>query len=492
MLEQNWRVKRFCIYVCLIFVFDVLAGCSLAPDTTKPNANLKNGQSLDSRPIMLPELIFKVPEPERIELTNGMIVYLFEDHLLPVVSVYASIRAGQIYEPVEKAGLAALTGAVMRSGGTKTVRARELDEKLEFIAAHCTTDIGRDMATASLTARTENLDEAFGIFADILRNPAFEETRIELEKQKVIERFRREDDEPYDVVSREFRKIVYGDHPYSRRIEGYPGAIEKITRADLSAFHSRYFQPNNIILGVAGDFSRDDMLAKLTKYFGDWQKTQTDYPAVPNIEYKPTRHLAFFQKELQQATFYIGHIGVDRLNQDFFSIEVMNFILGEDFTSRLNENVRTKAGLAYAVGSYMDYYKYSGTFISYCSTKTESSYDAVQRILGEFKRIRDEEVSDEEFERAKASLCNKFVFKFETSEDIISLYVDYEYKGLPKDYLKNYLANIKKVTKQDVQNAAKKYVHPDEAVILILGSEECLKTFPTDFGQFERIESNDK
>ena len=430
---------------------------------------------------------FAVPVPEQIKLANGMIVYLFEDRMLPVVSFYAAIRTGQIYEPAGKAGLAALTGAAMRSGGTKTLSARELDEKLEFIAARCETAIGRDMGTASLTVRTENIEEALGFFADILRNPAFEEARLELAKQKAIENFRMENDEPYAVLNREFRKAVYGSHPYARRLESDPETIAQITRDDLAGFHSKYFQPGNIIFGVAGDFSKDEMAAKLNKYFGDWQMADTDYPEIPELEYKPERRCMFFPKTLQQANFFIGHIGVTRLNPDFFAIEVMNFILGEDFTSRLNENVRTKAGLAYAVGSYMDYYKYPGMFVSYCSTKTESTYDAVQRILSELKRIREEEVGDGEFERAKASLCNKFVFKFETSEDIVQLYVNYEYLGMPKDYLKQYLANIRKVTKQDVQNAARKYIHPDEAIVLIIGSGESIKTFPEEFGKFEKI-----
>lgn len=468
--------------VIAMFIFFFLSSCSV------PDGDNDNKAVVDARSLKLPELKFDLPQPERVELANGMVIYLFEDRQIPVVSFYAVIRAGMIYEPSEKAGLASLTGEVLRSGGTRNINARELDEKLEFNAITCEFECRLDRIVALLTTRTENLDEAIGFFADILRNPQFEEARIELAKQKAIERFIRESDEPYDLVTREFEKIVYRNHPYSRRLGGYPETIKKITRDDILNFYSRYFHPNNIIIGVAGDFAKEDMLAKINNYFSNWQKFPIDFPAVKMTEYILDRHLIYIPKDLQQASFFIGHIGVDRLNPDYFSIVVMNFILGEDFISRLNENVRTKAGLAYAVGSYWNYYKFGGDFVAYCSTKTESSFDAVSRILDELKRIRDEAVPEKELENAKSSLCNKYVFKFETGEDIMKIYVDNEFMGLPKNYLKQYIDNVKRVTAVDVQNAAKKYIHPDKTVIVIIGADEAINTFPKDFGNFQRVE----
>ena len=209
---------------------------------------------------------------------------------------------------------------------------------------------------------------------------------------------------------------------------------------------------------------------------------------MPEIEYDPRKLLAFVPKDLTQSSFFIGHIGVERLNPDYFSIMFMNYILGgSGFNSRLMENVRTKSGLAYSVGSFMQYPRYRGMFIVYCTTKTESTHDAVQKSLDELHRIRDEEVADEEFIRAKDALRNQFVFKFDLSSEIVTRYVNLEHDGLPRDYLQNYLGNIDAVTKRDVQNAANKYLHPDKSIILVLGNEKALEVFPEDFGKFEVI-----
>ncbi len=443
---------------------------------------------VDPRKMSFAELVYDVPEPERVEMANGMVVYLYEDRLLPIVSIYSVIHTGQVYEPAEKAGLAALTGSVMRTGGTEKMSSREVDEKLEFIAARCGTNIFRDGGTASLTVLSKDLDEALPVFADILRRPAFEQARIDLQKQQLIEQFRRENDDPFSILGREFRRLTYGSHPYSRRLSGYPETLEKITRKDLVGFHEKYYHPNNMILGVAGDFSRDEMIEKLQKYFGDWKNVETKYPEVPEMEYDPKKQLAFVPKDLTQSNIFIGHVGVDRLNPDYFSIMLMNYILGASgFNSRLMENVRTKSGLAYSVGSFMQYSKYPGMFICYCSTKSESSHDAAKKILDELRRIRDKEVTDEEFKRARDAIRNQFVFKFDQSYEIVIRYLNLEYEGLPRDYLQNYLKNVDAVTKKDILNAAKKYIHPEKSTVLVLGKEEALEVFPKDFGEFEVI-----
>ncbi len=444
---------------------------------------------VDPYKLKFPPLKFEIPEVDRLVLENGMIVYLLEDHTLPLLDFYAVIRTGEIYEPADKAGLAALTGSVMRTGGTKNMTGNKIDETLEYIAATIEVNISREKATATLSVLKDKLDTALNIYADILMNPNFEQKKLELKKAELKEEFLRQNDDPDEILGREFRRLLYHDHPYARRISGYPETIQKITRQDLIEFHKKYFYPNNIILGVAGDFEKDEIVEKLNTTFANWQPAEIDFPELPEIKYDFNRSLNFVEKDLNQSSIYLGHIGLKRLNPDYFAVYVMNFILGSSgFNSRLMENVRTKAGLAYAVGSYLHFPRYKGFLLCYCYTKTETSYTAVAKILDELEQIRSALVTDDEFKRAKDAIKNRFVFRFQTSRSIVTQLVDIEYEDLPRNYLETYLDNIDRVTKEDILTVAKKYIHPDKITLVIVGNKNALKTFPKEFGEFKTIE----
>jgi len=445
--------------------------------------------SVDPRTMTFPPVKFDIPEAERLELDNGMILYLLEDHMLPKVYFQAIIRTGQIYEPAEKAGLAAMTGQIMREGGTENMSSEELNRKLEYMAAAVTVDISREEGSADLFVLRQYIDEALPVYADILRRPAFEQAKIDKRKNELAEIFRRENDEPDKIVGRKFRELIYGDHPYSRRIIGYADTVEKITRDDLSEFHRKFFRPNNIMLGISGDFKRDEMLERIRNVFGDWKKKKVKFPKLPEIAYEFDRAQYFIEKDITQSNFFLCHLGVDRLNPDYFKITIMNYILGASgFNSRLMDRVRSASGLAYSVGSYFHFPRFRGFFLCYCQTKTESTYEAAQKIVDELKHIRSRPVTQEEFTRAREALKNQFIFKFQTSSQILRQMMSIEYQGLPENYLETYLSNIDAVTIEQVQEAARKYIHPDRLTLVLVGNKAVLETFPDDFGKFTVIE----
>jgi len=191
------------------------------------------------------------------------------------------------------------------------------------------------------------------VFADVLMNPAFREEMIRKEKDEILENIRRENDTPRKIIFREFRKIMYkADHPYSRKIIGYKDTVESITREDMVAFHKKYFCPNNVIMGISGDFDTKEILEKLKAVFADWKKREIDFPEVPAVEKKFQRSINYIYKDVNQASVVFGHIGINRLNKDYFPIKIMNFILGGgSFTSRIPSKVRSDEGLAYSAYS---------------------------------------------------------------------------------------------------------------------------------------------
>ncbi|MDR4509656.1 MAG: insulinase family protein [Candidatus Brocadiaceae bacterium] len=419
-------------------------------------------------------LNFVPPMVERVELKNGMIVYLLEDHDLPLFYATARIRTGAVYEPEEKSGLASLTGHVMRSGGTVSMPSDKMNKELEFLAASVETSIDRESGSASLSVLKKDIDTGLAIFADVLMHPAFPEDKIKMRKDEVIESIRRENDHPMQIAGREFRKILYDSgHPYSRRVDGTIESIGKITRDDLVSFHKQFFHPNNSILGISGDFNKEEIIKKLNMVFAGWKKQELQYPEVPTVKREFKKTVNYIYKDINQANVIMGHLGISRTNPDYFAVEIMNFILGGGgFSARITSRIRSEEGLAYSAFSAFQTSRDIGIFYVSCQTKLQSTNRAIAIALEEMEKMRTAPVSEEDLLLAKETYVNQFIFQFTTSASIVGQKVDIEYKGLPLNYLETYVENVKAVTLKDVEDVAKKYLHPDKIKILVVGDKE--------------------
>ena len=410
------------------------------------------------------------PVPDRVELDNGMIVYLLEDHELPIIDISVRIRTGSLYEPADKVGLATITGAVMRTGGTTSKTGDELDEILENLAASVETGIGDDSGSASVSVLKEDLDTGLSILADILMNPAFREDKIELEKVQHRSGISRRNDNPGSITRREFSKLIYGaDSPYARTTEY--DTINSITRDDLVAFYQQFFRPNNIILGVLGDFDSEIMLAKIQEVFQGWEPAEIDLPEKPKIPETYQKRVALVNKDdVNQTNIRMGHIGWLRKNEDYPALVVMSQILGIGFSSRLINSIRVEKGLAYSVGNnYGAGYDVPGVFFIACGTKSEATVTAIEAILVEVEKMRAEEVTDEELKQAIDGFMNSSVFDYDTKGEILSRALRYEYHDYPQDFVEQLMAGIREVTKVDVKRVAAEYLHPDKFTLIAVG-----------------------
>lgn len=435
-------------------------------------------------------LNFDPPKVDRVVLENGMILYLLEDHDLPLFNITARIRTGAVYEPLEKAGLASLTGYVMRNGGTLSMQADKMNEELEFMAASVETSIDRESGSVSLSTLKKDIDKGLKIFADVLMNPAFPEDKIRMRKDEVIESIRRENDNPAQIAGREFRKIMYDSkHPYNRKIEGTLESIEKITRDDMLAFHKKFFHPNNIILGISGDFNKEELIRKLNTAFAGWKKEEIRFPEVPKVEKRFEKAVYYVYKDINQANVLMGHLGIHRKSPDYFPVMIMNFILGGgSFTARIPGRIRSDEGLAYSAYSVFQTSRDIGMFIVSCQTKLESTNRAISIALEELDKIRKTPVDKDELAQAKETFMNQFIFRFTTSASIVGQKVDIEYEELPLNYLETYLDNVQAVTQEDVQRVARKYLHPDEIKVLVVGDKEKFDKPLDSFGKVNVIE----
>ncbi len=422
------------------------------------------------------ELTYQPPKAadHRLELANGMIVYIQEDHSLPLFDATAIIRTGTVYDPADKIGVAAMTGAVLRSGGTTTISGDDLDERLDFLGGSIYSSMEKTSGRVTLSVLKKDIDEGLKLFADLLMNPAFEEAKIKIYKDRAIDALKNSNDNPRTVLDREFRKLLYGDHPLVRT-ESKSG-IESITRQDLLAFHQTCFAPNNIILAVAGDFDKTELIEKLNAAFAGWAKKKIDLPKIPDVAAKNRPGVFMVQKEINQGYINIGHFGIKESNPDLFAINLMNFILGGgSFTSRITTKVRSDEGLAYNTGSRFENQRdVPGLFMGYVQTKSATVPYATTLILNEFKRIRTEPVSDAEMATAKNFFLDSFPDRFSTAISAMTTLATLEYDGFPGNYYDTWRDKYNAVTKQDIQRVAQKYIKPGEMSLFIVGDiEKC-------------------
>jgi zinc protease len=441
--------------------------------------------------IKYPELRkVEIPEVERRVLPNGMVLFLLEDHQLPLINARILVKTGSIFEPADKVGLAEIMGEVLRTGGTKSKTGEEIDEELENIAASVETSIEANSGYATMSTLKEDVDKGLAILADILMNPAFREDKIDLAKVQARSLISRRNDEPFGIISREFDLLIYGkESPYARIMEY--DTINNIKQEDLFAFHKKYFYPNNCIMGVWGDFNKDELAAKIEEVFKVWKKADVPLPAWPAVNEDILPSVNYIEKQdLTQSYITLGHLGIKTSNPDYFALQVLNYILVQGgFTSRLMKKIRSDMGLTYGIfGGVDDQYNYPGVFSIGTFTKLKSTAKAISAIIDEIKLVKEKGVTEEELKIAKESYFNKFVFNFDTKGEIVARKMVYEYYGLPLDFLEQARDKIEKVTVADVNSVAQKYLHPEKLVILVAGKEEDFDQPLSIFGDVNKID----
>lgn len=408
----------------------------------------------------------------RRTLSNGVVVYLVEDHDLPLVNVSALVRTGSYLEPSGEEGLAALTGGQIRAGGTTSKKAEEFDEAADFLAANISSGIGATQGTANLNCLSKDVDQGLALFFDMLKNPAFQQDRLDLAKSQVLQQMERRNDSTASIEAREWGRLMRGADHFSTK-ESTKASIDGITRDDLVAFHKKYYHPNALLFAVSGDFKTDEMLAKLEAGLRGWADDKTAVPDVPKPTYAPVAGVYAVDKaDVNQGRVLIGHTGSTRDNPDSYALTIMNDILGGGgFTSRIMSRVRSDEGLAYSAGSDfgMGVY-YPGDFRAAFQSKSATTAQAIDIVFEEINRMRTAQVTADELQTSKNYAIEVFPRFFATAQQIAGTFAQDEYTKRPADYWDKYRDRIKAVTVADVQRVAEKYLQPDKLVILVVGN----------------------
>ncbi len=449
------------------------------------------------------ELKYQPPKPDgyRHTLKCGVTAYVVENPVVPTFELTISIRTGSMYEPVEKAGLADMTGYLMRNGGVQGMTTKQLDERLAYLAGEISVNIGDSRGRASLFCLSKDVDEGLGLLKKILHSPVFDQEALTRYRGDVLSEMEQRNSSASAIESREWQFLMYGDYPSTIPYRRTEQSINSITRDDLIAFHQKYFFPKNFILAVSGDFKTAEILTKLDNLLSDWPEQQLTLPALSDQIPSPKPGVYMIKKEdVNQSRIRVGHAGVKRDIPDQYALMVMNDILGGGgFNSRIMRRVRSDEGLAYNAGSMFDRpVLYPGTFQAWFQTKHATAAFGTRLIVDEIKRIRTEKCDAEIVENSKASFISDVVNPFASKNSIVNTFADDEYTHRPDDYWQNYTKNMKAITPDDVLAVAQKYLHPDQLVFLVIGDPEAVQKGSdkhnerfSDFGQITIIPLRD-
>jgi predicted Zn-dependent peptidase len=426
------------------------------------------------------ELKYQPPKPNdyRHQLKCGATAFVAEDREVPTLQVTVLVRAGSMYEPVDKAGLADMTGYLMRNGGVEGLTVAEFDEQLAQLAAEISVNISGDRGRATLFCLSKDADAGLALLKSVLRTPVFDQEELDRYRTDVLSELEQRNADTRNIEAREWQFLMYGDHPCTIPYRRTEQTVKSITREDLVAFHQRYFFPKNFVFAVSGDFKTKDVLKKLDDMLAGWPDHQLDLAEIPAQISDPTPGVYMIAKEdVNQSRIRIGHIGVQRGMPDEHALMVMNDILGGGgFTSRIVRRVRSDEGLAYSAGSAFERpVQYQGTFRAWFQTKHATAAFGTDLILIEIDRIRREKCDEEIVENAKASFISNVVNPFSNKNMIVNTFADDAYTGRDDDYWQNYTQNMKAVTPDDVLAVAQKYLHPDKLVFLVVGDPDAVE-----------------
>jgi len=474
------------------------------PGPSKPATVATSGIPARPEQLSFPPLEFHPPKPEtyRVPLKSGPVAYVVPDRELPLVNIVIYVRTGDWVEPEGKEGLTDLCGGLLTSAGTEKRPAQELEERLAFLAAQLGSSIRGAQGTVSLNLLSKDLDEGLTILREVLTQPRFQQDRLDLRKQQTLQAIKQRNDDSGNIESMEAGFLAYGETFWDNRHQT-AASLESITRDDLLAFHKRWFFPSNFVLAVSGDFERDAMVRKLEDLFANWPWTGTAPPAIPTNVTMAAAGVYLVNKDVNQGRVSMMLPGVMRDNPDYFSITVMNDILGGGgFTSRIVNRVRSDEGLAYSAFSSFPggvYFPYA--FTAGFQSKSRTVAYAASIVLEEIKRMAAEPVKVDELENAKKGFVDRLPRSFATKAQIAGVLASEEFTGryaTDPEYWQKVVPRITAVTREDVQRVAKKYLTPERLVILVVGQkEEILQGHPnhpvklTDLGRLTELPLRD-
>jgi zinc protease len=408
-----------------------------------------------------------MPRIQELTTPSGLTVWLVQSRAVPMVTVETTFWAGSAYDPAKKEGLALLTAQLLNeSAGSRDAKA--YSEALQRLGATVKSQARLVTTTVRLQTLSENVDEAFDLYADAILRPAFADTDVARVRDGQLASIKADREDPGEQAERALGEQLFGTHPYGHPTNGYPRSVARLTAADAKAFHEQFFVRKNMVVSVVGDISAERLTDLLEKHFGAMDRgvRAAEIPALPTFK-KSLRRL---ERDIPQSHVILALRGVSRRDPDYFPAFFMNHVLGGGgFTSRLMTEVREKRGLAYSVHSQLRPLATGGVWTAEVQTKNESVDHTIALMLAEMQKMRDGGITEAEHQEAMDYLVGSFPLRLDTSADILNHLTMMQVEGVGRDYLDTWVARMKAVTRADVQRVAKRLLDPTRVTTVVVG-----------------------
>jgi len=427
---------------------------------------------------------FKVPEYEKFTLSNGLTVYLMEQHEVPTISVSAIVPAGAIYDG-NQSGLASLTASGLQHG-TKNFTKSQIEEELDFIGARLNTYASKEYAGISSKFASKDLDLVMPILVEVITLPVFDGEEFAKEQKRVLSGLERAKESPRSVINSYWDRFLFEDHVYGNAVSGSPNTVGEFKAEDLKNFYEANYSPNGSAISIVGAFDTREMKQMISKLFQNWEaneQQQSDLASQPVSNFDSNRVLLVNKEDARETTFLIGGHGVKRDNPDYVAIQVVNTVFGGRFTSWLNDELRVNTGLTYGAGSNFNPLKNSGTFAISTFTANQTTGETIDRTLQVLNRLHVEGIDDETLTSAKNYVKGQFPPKYETSGQLAGLLTQMFWYDFDESYINNFQSNVEGLTTTKAKEIVQQYFPQENLQFLLIGKAEEIRPIASKLGK---------
>ena len=491
MRMMNNRRNVFVAMLLIALVSSLALGQGGAPtqqQTTK-GAVIKG-----KAPVNKEVLKVKLPRAQEATLKNGLQVVLLESHKVPTFNMQLVVLSGGLSDKADYRGLANFTAALLREGTTKR-SSKDIAEQVDALGATLTANSGLSSMTSTVSTGglIENLDQTLDLFADVIRNPTFPQAEVDKYKTRTLAQLQFQRSIPQFLAAEQFQRAIYGtNHPASLVVPPAE-SIKKLTSKDLADFHSTYYCPNNAILAIVGDVTLKEIMPKLEKAFGDWEKGDIPATTIPPAPGQSESRIYLIDRPGSvQTVLQLGTLGIERTSPDYFAVLLADRVLGGGPSGRLFLNLREDKGYTYGAYSNFGGSKFKGTWVSSSEVRTDVTEGAMKEFMYELNRLRTEPVPATELDNAKRAIIGSFALSLEQPTTLLQNVVTQKIYNLPADYWDTYPQKVSAITAADVQRAAQTYIDLGHLQVVAVGDASKARDVLAKYGKVQLYDADGK
>ena len=461
---------------------------------TNPAGQSTKGAVVKGRaPVNKNILKVKLPRAQEATLKNGLRVMLLEDHKIPTFTMQMVILTGGLADKQDYRGLSSFTASLLREGTAKRT-SKDIAEQVDALGTSLFANSGLSSITSTVTTSglVETLDQSLEIFADVIRNPTFPQSEVDKYKTRTLNQLQLQRTSPQFLAQEQFSKALYGGHPAA--LVAFPAeSVKKLTTKDLAEFHSTYYRPNNAMLAVVGDVTLKELMPRLEKAFGDWQKADVPAMTIPPVPAPSAARITLVDRPGSvQTVLQLGTLGIERTSPDYFAVLLADRVFGGGPSGRLFLNLREDKGYTYGAYSFFGGGKFRGTWGASSEVRTDVTEGAMKEFMYEINRLRNEKVAADELENAKRAIVGSFALSLEQPQAVLQNIITQKLYNLPADYWDTYPQMVSAITADDVQRVAQKYLDLGHLQVIAVGDATKAREILSKYGTVQVYDADGK